>query len=93
MMHDICHLIIGQPLSGDAWVKVLEEDVESVLVSEKAAYLDGISKGPKITPGSPVDLDMRVLLVHGDDVIADSNDGGLTNACAVYKQWLDTLEI
>jgi len=72
---------------------MLEEDVEAVVAHEKKQYDEAIASGPALTAGSNVDLDMRVLLVHGDQVISDSNDGGLTNACRIYKEWLSTLDI
>ena len=48
--------------------------------------------GPKFAPGTSVDLDMRIVLVHGDEVVADSEAcGGLAPACEIYRQWLATL--
>jgi hypothetical protein len=56
---------------------------------EHKAYVAAVSVGPKCPPGSEVDLGMRVVLVHGDDVIADSQaDGSLQAACAKFKQWV-----
>ncbi len=47
--------------------------------------------GPKFAAGENVDLDMRVVLVDGDEVIADSAVvGGLAPACDIYKTWLHT---
>jgi len=43
----------------------------------------------RFLPGSTVDLDMRILLVDGDDVISDSSTAGLAAACTAYAQWLD----
>lgn len=35
---------------------------------------------------------MRVVLVHGDEVIADSDgDGGLVAACSKFKTWVAAL--
>ncbi len=33
---------------------------------------------------------MRVMLVHGDEVVADSAQGGLVAACETYRKWLDS---
>lgn len=39
--------------------------------------------------GEEPDLGMRVQLVHGDEVIADSSTaGGLAAACATFKSWV-----
>ena len=56
---------------------------------EHKAYKAVVAAGTKFPPGSEVDLGMRVLLVHGDDVIADSQaDGSLQAACSKFKQWV-----
>jgi hypothetical protein len=63
--------------------------VEVRVAREKAAYESALKVGPKYKPGDSVDLDMRVLLVHGDEVISDSQvDGGLTKACEKFKEWI-----
>lgn len=62
------------------------------LAEEKEAYDEATRSGPKYSPGTAVDLNMRVLLVHGDEVIADTDvDGSLAEACQKYKKWLVTL--
>ena len=42
------------------------------------------------TEPAQVNLDMRMLFVHGDEVIADSaeNNQGFLKACAVFKEWI-----
>jgi hypothetical protein len=43
----------------------------------------------RLKPGSEVDIGMRVRLVHGDEVISDSEtDGGFQGACAKFKAWV-----
>ncbi len=44
--------------------------------------------GPAIPPGQEPDLDMRVLLVDGDETIADSAQGGLAKASETFKAWI-----
>ena len=40
--------------------------------------------------GQPADLGMHVILVHGDEVIADSEKAGsIQAATAQYKDWLN----
>lgn len=90
---DLVNKLTGHPLSGDAWVKELQEDVEDAVSSAKVAYDKSKLEGPKFAAGHDVDLDMRILLVHGDEVIADSSEAGLTQACSKYRTWLETLDI
>mmetsp|Transcript_12073 Transcript_12073/g.36241 ORF Transcript_12073/g.36241 Transcript_12073/m.36241 type:complete len:88 (-) Transcript_12073:500-763(-) len=79
----------GAPLTGEAWVAALREPLEDKVASEKQAFEAGLKVGPKIPPGQEPDLGMKILLVHGDEVVADSSqEGGLSGACATYKNWL-----
>jgi len=88
---DLVQKLTGSPLSSDSWVQELQRTVEEVVEAEHIAYDEAVAKGPKYSPGTSVDLDMRVILVHGDEVVADSNDAGLAAACVKYKQWVATL--
>jgi Zn-dependent oligopeptidase len=79
--------LTGKPLSHDAWVKELGESVEDVVESERRAYEKAVAEG---AAGGDVDLDMRMLFVHGDEVIADSaeNGQGFLKACETFKSWI-----
>jgi hypothetical protein len=94
MFMDLIEKMTGSPLSGDAWVAVMEEDLNAKIARERHEYDSSAIHGAKYPPGSNVDLDMRVILVHGDDVVAysDKEEGGLAQACRKFKQWVSTLE-
>jgi|UniRef100_A0A7S0KAV3 hypothetical protein len=79
--------LTGSPLSHDAWVKELGEETEHLVASEKRAYEKAVKAG---APQGEVDLDMRMIFVHGDEVIADSaeNAQGFLKACASFKSWI-----
>ena len=85
--------LTGEQLSSTAWVETLERHVEDVILSEHEAYLKALEEGPQYPPGSSVDLDMKVLLVHGDEVIADSQSAGLAAACEKYRAWVGGLDM
>ena len=86
---DLVQVLTGKPLSASAWVDSLSVPVHKLVANEREAYMEGFEIGPKYRAGMEVDLDMRILLVDGDVVIADSKEnGGLHKACDVYKQWL-----
>lgn len=89
---DLVEALTGAPLTAQAWVETLKVPVDEVLSSERVAYESALKAGPKFAAGTEVDLDMRVMLVHGDDVVADSATAGLYKACEVYKEWLKTLQ-
>ncbi|KAJ3208063.1 hypothetical protein HDU82_002993, partial [Entophlyctis luteolus] len=59
MFLDLVQEMTGKPLSGDAWIDMLEEDVENVVRREKVAYEEAIKSGPKYGPKDSVDLNMR----------------------------------
>lgn len=39
------------------------------LKSEQADYEEAVAKGPTIKAGEPFDIGMRVILVHGDEIM------------------------
>lgn len=86
---ELVHQLTGEALSADAWVYKLQESVGSMVQQEEQDYQQAVQKGPKLKPGQPADLGMHVMLVHGDDVIADSQKAGsIQAATSQYKQWL-----
>jgi hypothetical protein len=88
---DLVHRLTGAPLASQAWVSKLQTPLEQVVKEEEGEYRRAVAQGPAIQPGQEADLAMRVLLVHGDELVADTQaDGGLAAACAKYKQWIRT---
>ncbi|KAL6764974.1 oligoendopeptidase [Haematococcus lacustris] len=85
---DLVQQLTGTPLAADAWIKHLEQPLEQLLEQERAAYAEAVAAGPRLKPGEEPDIGMRVLLVHGDEVIADSADAGLAAAVAKFKAWV-----
>jgi Zn-dependent oligopeptidase len=84
--------LTGAPLSGNAWVTHLQEDLEAVVASEKAAYDVALRAGPARKAGQGADLNMRVLLVHGAQVVADSGAAGGANAEQRFALASDTFK-
>ncbi|KAI9353858.1 oligoendopeptidase [Obelidium mucronatum] len=90
MFLDLIKEMTGSELSGDAWIEMMEQNVDELVIEEKKAFEEAVKKGPKYGPKDNVDLDMRVILVHGDEVISDSKEckGGLTEACEKFEEWI-----
>lgn len=80
--------LTGAELSATAWVEVLQEPLEQMLEEERAAYEEAVAAGPAIPAGQEPNLGMRVRLVHGDEVIADSAEGGLAEAVKAFNAWV-----
>jgi hypothetical protein len=47
---------------------VLKQPTKELLEEEKHDYEQALVAGPKFAAGSDVDIGMRVVLVHGDEV-------------------------
>jgi hypothetical protein len=80
------------PAALQAWEDELKVPVAQLLAEEQVEYEQAVLAGPKYPPGSDVDIGMRVMLVHGDEVISDSEtDGGFQGACAKFKSWVQQM--
>jgi len=78
MFLDLVEGLTGKPLSGDAWIKELEKTVDDALREERADYDEAVKAN---CPAScEVDLDMRVRIIDGSEVIADSAEEGSFSA-------------
>lgn len=62
--------------------------LDKKLEEERRDYAAAVAPGPAVPPGAEPDLGMRVLLVHGDEMVADSSQGGLAKACDEYRAWI-----
>ena len=91
---DLVEKVTGKPLSADAWVSVLEEPLESKLAREKAAFEKGVAAGAKIPDLASVDLGARVVIMHGDEKVADSAEEegegcGIAGVDAKFRAWIE----
>jgi len=84
--------LTGSPLSGDAWVSSLQQDVDALLAEEKEAYEEArlaAGEGASASPEADPALDMRIRIVDGDEVIADTaDDGGFLATCAKFESYI-----
>lgn len=88
MFFDLVERLTGKPLTGDDWIKVLEEDIEARVKEERAAY-DKSSALPNPREGGDVDLGMCMRLVDGDVLIAESGSGkSVLQACTQFQNYL-----
>lgn len=79
----------GSPLTGDAWIAELKRDVGELLTEEKEAYEKARTEYEASTPAKDVDLDMRIRIVDGDNVLADtSEDGSFLATCARFEKYV-----
>lgn len=82
--------LTGAPLTGQAWVNELKQSVEDVLKEEKVKY--DKKRAEMMAAGSSsddIDLDMRIRIVDGDDVLADTaSDGSFLATCKVFEEYV-----
>lgn len=88
---ELVEKVTGKPLSADAWVSVLEEKIDSKIARERKAFERGVAEGPKFSDLSKIDLGARVVVVHGDEKVADSKDDdqGLAGVDAKFRAWIE----
>jgi hypothetical protein len=91
---DLVKRLTGVPLSGKAWVQVLEQHIDDCVAEERDAY-DMASRAEAEQKGDDlgeekIDLDMRVRIVDGDDVIADTAiDRSFLASCARFEKYIE----
>ena len=86
---DIVRDLTGKDLSGDAWTIALKESVEDRVVREHSEYdamMSKLSSGDN--EEEEIDLNMAVEFKDGDELIADSNNGGFLNACKKFESFV-----
>ena len=81
--------LTGAPLTGNAWVNVLNKSVEDVLKEEKAKYDSKITECEDSTSSNNINLDMRIRILDGDDVLADTaKDGSFLATCRKFEGYV-----
>ena len=79
----------GAPLTGDAWIAELNQDLDELLKEEKEAYEKSLEEAKASEKVGAVDLDMRIRIVDGDDVLADTEeDGSFLATCAKFEAYV-----
>lgn len=87
MFFDLVERLTGKPLTGDCWVKELEEDIETKIKTERAAYEQAVKLANPRECGE-VDLGMCMRLVDGDTVIAESGGTSFLQACTKFQDYV-----
>jgi hypothetical protein len=91
MFLDLVKGLTGAPLTGDAWVSALEEDLETKLIEEKKDYDAAVSAVAGGGDKGEVDLSMRVMIKDGDELIADTEaNGGFISACKIFEAYVQS---
>merc|ERR1712187_809825 len=79
--------LTGKPLTGNAWIDELKKPLEEVLKEERVDYDEAVKVGPAVT--GDLDLDMRVRVVDGDEVIADSKlEGSFVATAEKFERYV-----
>jgi oligoendopeptidase F len=79
----------GKALSGDAWIAELKQDIGDLLKEEKESYEKARAEVEGSTPTDTVDLDMRIRIVDGDTVLADTlEDGSFLATSSKFEKYV-----
>jgi len=89
---DLVKQLTGKPLSSDAWVSMLRQPLDELLREESESYEEALrisAAGDGDDDDDAVDLDMRIRLVDGDTVLADTDqDGSFLATCKRFEEYV-----
>ncbi|KAL7522935.1 hypothetical protein ACHAWX_007671 [Stephanocyclus meneghinianus] len=86
---DLVQNLTGSPLTGQAWINMLKQTVEDLLKQEKASYDDKRGETAADPSCDDIDLNMRIRIVDGDDVLADTSvDGSFLATCKSFENYV-----
>lgn len=87
---DLVDRLTGNPLSSDAWVAALRQPLDELLIEEKEAYQEACDgHGSSTGDDDDVNLDMRIRLVDGDTVLADTDqEGSFLATCKKFEDYV-----
>ena len=86
---DLVEKLTGNPLTGKAWLDFLSRPLKSVVEEERKFYNDAMAATKSAVNDVSVDLNMRMKIIDGDFLIADSDrDGGFLQACEVFEKYV-----
>lgn len=82
---DTLRALTGGPLSADALVDACNLTVDAALREAREAAARADEKPPC---DGAVDLDARIRVVHGREIVADTAEGGFDEACRRFEAWV-----
>lgn len=86
---DLVQNLTGSPLTGQAWINMLKQTVEDLLKQEKASYDEKRAETAADPSCDDIDLNMRIRIVDGDDVLADTSvDGSFLATCKRFENYV-----
>ena len=86
--------LTAEELSGDAWISILDKDVNEHLEEERNDYLaaldDTKKAGETKEEEEEPDLNMTIRFVDGDVLISDSSEDqkGVLHACREFEEYV-----
>jgi oligoendopeptidase F len=83
---DLVQRLTGEPLTPKAWIEGLKEDLDEKVKGERVAYDEAVAADQST---AAVELGMRMMIVHGGELVADTEaDGSFEAACGKFKEWV-----
>jgi hypothetical protein len=82
--------LTGKPFSAEAIVKNINKSLEQVKAEAEAA----VAREKQIPfPQGPIDLDARIALIHGDELIASNHHGeSFEEMDRKFSAWIDKMQ-
>jgi len=89
MFLDLVQALTKKPLTGEAWIADLKEPLESVVESERVEYAAATATVGAAAEDDKVELNMRMIVKDGDELIADSDElGGFLPTCRAFESYV-----
>jgi hypothetical protein len=83
---DLVNTLTSKPLTGAAWIDSLCEELPAKIAAERREYEAGLAAAARLA--EEVELNMRVVIKDGDELIADSGGAGFLAACAAFETYV-----
>ncbi|CAD7924899.1 unnamed protein product [Amoebophrya sp. A120] len=91
MFLDLVEKLTKSPLVADAWVADISEPVEEKIKNEKVSYDRVVNAKEPVVQKPLTNLNMRVRMVHGDEVISDSNESTIEDAAEKFEAYVKAM--
>lgn len=82
---ELIERLTGEPFSAKATIDLVNTKTETLFTEADKAIDRALEEGPF---QGEVELDASIRLIHGDEVVADSEQGGFAAASSAYGKWI-----
>ncbi|MCB2200927.1 peptidase M3 [bacterium] len=82
---ELIERLTGEPFRAKATIELVNKPTETLFADADNAIDRALEEGPY---QGEVELDASIRLIHGDEVVANSEKGGFAAAASAYGKWI-----